>query len=154
MTIVAGGKECACGNRGCWEVYASAASAASLYAGEGSSANVGMPLRFVEIVARAEAGDLQALTTLDRIGEYLGIGISNVITGVGVSQVVVSGRIVHGWKFIERSLQAAVAGTMAGRLSHWSVERGQPTGAGLGGAFEVAIEHYFTKLAKLTPAAA
>jgi hypothetical protein len=24
----------------------------------------------------------------------------------------------------------------------------------LGGAFEVAIEHYFTKLAKLTPAAA
>lgn len=154
MTIVAGGKECACGNRGCWEVYASAASAASLYAGEGSSANAGMPLRFVEIVARAEAGDLQALTTLDRIGEYLGIGISNVITGVGVSQVVVSGRIVHGWKFIERSLQAAVAGTMAGRLSHWSVERGQPTGAGLGGAFEVAIEHYFTKLAKLTPAAA
>ncbi len=154
MTIVAGGKVCACGNRGCWEVYASAASAASLYVGEGATARGGTPPRFVDIVARAEAGELQALTTLDRIGEYLGIGISNVITGVGVSKVVVSGRIVHGWKFVQKSLESAVARTMAGRLSHWSVERGQPTGAGLGGAFEVAIEHYFTQLAKLTPAAA
>src|SRR5204863_6562929 len=30
MTIVAGGKSCACGNRGCWERYASAASGATL----------------------------------------------------------------------------------------------------------------------------
>ena len=34
MTIVAGGKQCVCGNRGCWEKYASAASAASLYMGD------------------------------------------------------------------------------------------------------------------------
>ena len=152
MTIVAGGKRCACGNRGCWEVYASAASAAVLYSGEKTT--VETPPRFVEIVARAEAGELQALTTLERIGEYLGIGIGNVITGLGVSQVVVSGRVVHGWKFVQKSLLNAVAGTMAGRLSNWSIEPGQPTGAGLGGALEVAIEHYFTGLAKLTPAAA
>src|SRR5205085_11639909 len=34
MTIVAGGKPCVCGNRGCWEKYASASSAASLYLGD------------------------------------------------------------------------------------------------------------------------
>jgi predicted NBD/HSP70 family sugar kinase len=34
MTIVAGGRPCVCGNRGCWEKYASAASAASLYMGD------------------------------------------------------------------------------------------------------------------------
>src|SRR5687768_8324758 len=34
MTIVAGGKPCVCGNRGCWEKYASAASAASLFLGD------------------------------------------------------------------------------------------------------------------------
>ena len=152
MTIVAGGKRCACGNRGCWEVYASAASAASLYLGESTKGET--PPRFVEIVARAEAGELQALTTLERIGEYLGIGIGNVITGLGVSQVVVSGRIVHGWKFVQRSLQSALAGTMAGRLSNWSIEQGQPTGAGLGGALEVAIEHYLAGLAGPTRAAA
>lgn len=155
MTIVAGGERCACGNRGCWEVYASAASASSLYAGESTTSAGGeTQLRFVEIVARAEAGESRAQSTLERVGEYLGIGISNVITGVGVSQVVVSGRVVHGWKFIQKSLQEAVARTMAGRLSHWSVEPGQPTGAGLGGALEVAIEHYLTGLAGSTKAAA
>ncbi|MET0624024.1 MAG: ROK family protein, partial [Pyrinomonadaceae bacterium] len=34
MTIVAGGKVCRCGNRGCWEMYASAAAASSLYTGD------------------------------------------------------------------------------------------------------------------------
>ena len=154
MTIVAGGKRCACGNRGCWEVYASAASAASLYENERISASGETPLRFVEIVACAEAGESRAQATLERIGEYLGIGISNVIAGLGVSRVVVSGRIVHGWKFVQKSLNEAVAGTMAGRLSHWSVEQGQPTGAGLGGALEVAIEHYLTELAGPARAAA
>ena len=154
MTIVAGGERCACGNRGCWEVYASAAGAASLYMGKSSSARGERPPRFVEIVARAESGEPRARSTLERVGEYLGIGISNVITGLGVSQVVVSGRVVHGWKFVQKSLQEAVARTMAGRLSHWSVEPGQPTGAGLGGALEVAIEHYLTGLAGSTSAAA
>jgi len=77
MTIVAGGKSCACGNRGCWERYASAASAAALYAGERRHANGGRPLRFVDIVARAEAGETRAQVTLERIGNYLGIGIGN-----------------------------------------------------------------------------
>ncbi|MCU1265462.1 MAG: Transcriptional regulator/sugar kinase [Acidobacteria bacterium] len=154
MTIVAGGKQCACGNRGCWELYASATSAASLYAGDRASARGHRSPRFVEVVARAEAGELRAQATLARIGGYLGIGISNVITGLGVSRVVVSGRIVHGWKFVQQSLREAVAGSMVGRLSNWSVEQGQPTGAGLGGALEVAIEHYLTGLAESTRAAA
>ena len=154
MTIVAGGTTCACGNRGCWEVYASAASAASLYLGEETFTRRGTPPRFVEIVARAEAGELRARATLERIGEYLGIGISNVIAGLGISQVVVSGRVVHGWEFVQKSLREAVAGTMAGRLSNWSVEQGQPTGAGLGGALEVAVEHYLTELAGPARAAA
>jgi predicted NBD/HSP70 family sugar kinase/plasmid maintenance system antidote protein VapI len=81
MTIVAGGKSCACGNRGCWERYASASSASALYAGDRVRLRGNKPQNFVEIVARAEAGELRARATLARTGEYLGIGISNVITG-------------------------------------------------------------------------
>src|SRR5258706_10809218 len=125
MTIVAGGDLCACGNRGCWEVYASAAGAASIYLGAGASDGHEMPSRFIEIVARAREGELRAQTTLARVGENLGIGISNVITGLGVSRVVVSGRIVHGWSLIRKSLEETVAQTMAGRLSDWSIEPGQ-----------------------------
>ncbi len=80
------------------------------------------------------------------MGEYLGIGIGNVIGGVGIARVVVSGRVVHGWRFIEAPLKEALARTMAGRLAPWSVLPGEPTGAGLGGAIEVAVEQYLARL--------
>ncbi|HWS90069.1 MAG TPA: ROK family transcriptional regulator [Pyrinomonadaceae bacterium] len=144
MTIVAGGKTCVCGNRGCWERYASAPAAAALYVGERMQMGGQTPPRFVEIVARAEGGELRAQRTLERVGEYLGIGIANVIMGLGVSRVIVSGRLVYGWKFMREPLHSAVALSMAGRLQGWSVEPGEATGAGLGGALEVAAEGFIT----------
>ncbi|MDQ3651091.1 MAG: ROK family protein [Acidobacteriota bacterium] len=144
MTIVAGGKECACGNRGCWERYASATAAAALYGGDRAPVMNGTGPRFMDVVARAEGGERRAQSTLARVGEYLGIGIGNVISGLGVPRVVVSGRIVYGWKYLEEPLREMVARTMAGRLSNWSIVPGEPTGSGLGGALEVAIEQYLT----------
>lgn len=147
MTIVAGGKPCACGNRGCWERYASARSAASLYAGDRFSPSLhSAQIRYAEVVARAEAGERRAQATLEQTGEYLGIGIANVITGLGVGRVVVSGRIVLGWRFIKDPLRAAVARTMAGKLTSWSVQAGEAHGSGLGGAIEVAIDQYLASL--------
>lgn len=142
MTIVAGGKPCVCGNRGCWEKYASAASAASLYTGDrGAFDGAKMP-RFVEIVARAESGETRARRTLEKIGEYLGIGIANVIMGIGVQQVIVSGRLVYGWKYIEKPLRDAVKKSIVGKTSDWTIECGEPKGSALGGALEVAVEEY------------
>jgi predicted NBD/HSP70 family sugar kinase len=144
MTIVAGGKLCRCGNRGCWEMYASASATSALYVGDRVQFGGQAAPRFVEIVGRAEAGELRAQRTLERVGEYLGIGIANVITGLGVTRVIVSGRLVYGWKFMREPLHDAVAQSMAGRLSGWSVEPGEATGAGLGGALEVAAEGFLT----------
>lgn len=144
MTIVAGGKPCVCGNRGCWEKYASAASAASLYTGDRPlRPNETLP-RFVEIVAKATGGEIRAQRSLEKIGDFLGIGIANVIMGVGISRVIISGRLVYGWKFIERPLREAVQRSIIGKLEGWSVEAGEPTGAAIGGALEVAVEEYLT----------
>jgi predicted NBD/HSP70 family sugar kinase/plasmid maintenance system antidote protein VapI len=154
MTIVAGGKSCVCGNRGCWERYASASSAASLYAGDRRHARDSSPLRFVDIVARAAAGERRAQVTLERIGDYLGIGIANIISALGIARIVVSGRIVLGWKFIEGSLHQSVARTMVGRLATWSIQPGEPSGAGLGGALEVVIEQHLNAIVAETRSAA
>jgi predicted NBD/HSP70 family sugar kinase len=145
MTIVAGGKQCSCGNRGCWEVYASASAASALYMGDRVQLGGMKAPRYLEIVARAEAGEIRAQRTLERVGEYLGIGIGNVIAGLGVPRVIVSGRVVYGWKFINKSLNEAVGQSMAGKLAGWSVEKGEPRGAGLGGALEVAVEEYLAR---------
>lgn len=146
MTIVAGGKSCPCGNLGCWERYASAASAVELYRGETQRAKVNSTLRFTDLVVRANAGERRAQVTLDRVGTHLGIGIGNVICGLGVPHVVLSGDLVHGWKFIEAPARAAIARSLCGRLSDWSLVAGESHGSELGGALEVAIEHYLLKL--------
>lgn len=142
MTIVAGGKPCVCGNRGCWEKYAAASAASALYTGDRVTLGGAEPPRFIEIVERAEAGEIRARRTLERIGDYLGIGIGNVITGLGVPHIIISGRLVYGWKFIKEPLFEAVGKSMAGKLADWTIERGEPKGAAIGGALEDAVEEY------------
>jgi predicted NBD/HSP70 family sugar kinase len=144
MTIVAGGKPCVCGNRGCWERYASASSAASLYMGERVQLGGMRALSYADLVARAESGEVRAQRTLERVGEYLGIGIANLVVGLGVPRVIVSGRVVYGWRFISEPLRNAVAQGMAGKIAGWSIEPGDPGGAALGGALEVAVDEFIT----------
>lgn len=144
MTIVAGGKLCVCGNRGCWERYAAASAAPALYNGDRAQTK-DRQLRFVEIVGRAEAGETKARRTLERIGEYLGIGIGNVITGLGVPNVILSGRLVYGWKFIKPTLYKAVDASLVGKLNDWTIECGEPKGSAIGGALEVAVEEYLMR---------
>ena len=146
MTIVAGGKQCVCGNRGCWEKYASAAAAASLYLGDRPLRRGETLPRFVEIVAKAENGDNRSRRTLEMIGDYLGIGIANVIMGIGIPRVVISGRLVYGWQFIEGPLREAIKRSIVGKTEGWSVEAGSPAGAALGGALEVAVESYLASV--------
>lgn len=146
MTIVAGGKQCVCGNRGCWEKYASAAAAASLYVGDRRLRPGETIPRFVEIVAKAENGDNRSRRTLEMIGDYLGIGIANVIMGIGIPRVIISGRLVYGWKFIEDPLREAISRSIVGKAEGWSVEAGSPAGAAIGGALEVAVEDHLAVL--------
>ena len=146
MTIVAGGKKCVCGNRGCWEQYASAASAASLYLGDMAVRRDGHVPRFIDIVTKAENGETRARRTLEIIGDHLGIGIANVIMGTGIPRVIVSGRLVYGWKFISEPLFAAIKRSVIGKLDGWSVEQGSPAGAAIGGALEIAVEEYLRNL--------
>lgn len=146
MTIVAGGKQCVCGNRGCWEKYASAAAAASLYVGDRRLRPGETAPRFIEIVTKAENGDNRSRRTLEMIGDYLGIGIANVIMGIGIPRVIVSGRLVYGWQFIEAPLREAISKSIVGKTEGWSVEAGSPAGAAIGGALEVAVEEYLSTI--------
>jgi predicted NBD/HSP70 family sugar kinase len=146
MTIVAGGKQCVCGNRGCWEKYASAAAGATLYLGDRPPARGEMVPRFVEIVSKAENGDNRSRRTLEKIGDYLGMGIANVVMGTGIPKAVLSGRIVHGWKFIKDPMNDAIKRSIVGKIEGWSVAAGSPIGFGLGGALEVAADDYLHSL--------
>ena len=121
---------------------ATAASAATLYLGDRPIRPGETLPRFVEIVSKAENGDIRSRRTLEKIGDYLGIGIANVILGTGVPRVIISGRLVYGWELIVEPLHAAIRRSIVGKVDGWSVEAGSPSGSALGGALEVAVEEY------------
>lgn len=86
-TIKIDGKTCRCGNKGCWELYASAdALYHSLYPG-----NSIQHKNFNEIVLRFKNGDSEVLKAVEQIGYYLGIGLANVINAYNPDAICIGG---------------------------------------------------------------
>ena len=105
MQVVPGGQRCECGNRGCWEQYASGnalvrearslMSANSPMASDllehvgGDPANLTGPL----ITEAARAGDQTAIELLAEIGQWLGVGIANLAAAFDPGIFVIGGGV-------------------------------------------------------------
>ncbi|MDF2630008.1 MAG: glucokinase [Symbiobacteriaceae bacterium] len=104
-TIDVAGPVCRCGNRGCWELYASEAALLAEVArrGGGAGASVGA------VADAARAGDAAAAGALAAVGEYLGVGIANIINTFNPALVVIGSSIAEGGEFILNPARRAVA---------------------------------------------
>jgi predicted NBD/HSP70 family sugar kinase len=103
VTISENGPKCSCGNRGCWEVFASN-SAAVRYYNEAKSPkhnkkdnHVPAATSFEDVLQFAEQGDLKALEALERMAHYLGRGIATLVTGLAPDIIVVVGEVTRAW---------------------------------------------------------
>jgi len=105
-TVVDDGIECRCGNRGCWEVYASNTAAVRYYYSQSasngrndkSSAKVmGPELAFDDIVRLAKQNDSKAVESINKMAHYLGVGIALLITGLAPDVIVVIGEVTRVW---------------------------------------------------------
>lgn len=115
MTVEPAGIPCSCGNRGCWEVYASNAATLKRYA-----QNSGKTLSdFEAFLDAARSGDPLACAALAETVKYLGIGIANIVNGINPEMVVIGGRITAARELIlepllreikERSLDKSFSG--------------------------------------------
>lgn len=103
QTVEMNGPLCGCGNHGCLEVYASGPAIAAEAA---RGVRQGWSTKIAELIdddlnkltpkivtQAAEMGDEFALEVWDRAGTYLGIGVANVLTCVGVKRVVIAGGV-------------------------------------------------------------
>ncbi len=91
--IQVGGLPCRCGSHGCLEAYVGAEEALRRYGstvGSRPFSGTGTEPRLNELAARADS-DPAALETLTRVGEYLGIGIANLVNLLNPDLVVLSG---------------------------------------------------------------
>ncbi|MDQ3748728.1 MAG: ROK family protein [Acidobacteriota bacterium] len=115
VSINESGPLCKCGNRGCWEVYASNTAAINEYVqvtpsnnskkqnnrfNESYSIERDKP-SFDDILYLSEQGDTRAIETIERMGYYLGVGLSMLISGMAPSMIVLIGEVTRAWKRIE-----------------------------------------------------
>ncbi|MDQ3805397.1 MAG: ROK family transcriptional regulator [Acidobacteriota bacterium] len=100
---------CSCGNRDCWEAFASERAAVARFR-KNSAEKGGAPVRacFREVVERALGGERAAIEALTETAHYLGIGISNLIVGLSPEAVVVGGHITRAWPIVSASLEETI----------------------------------------------
>jgi glucokinase-like ROK family protein len=154
--IVPQGPECACGRRGCLETYASGPALARMameIAREHEDsilhALVGGRLEYITaetVCLAADGGDAAALEIFERMGYYLGIGISNLINLLNPERIILNGRVARAGRFFIPSLMRTLE-EHAWHISKRNIEVSDlENGAVLGAAGVVLQEIYNNKL--------
>jgi predicted NBD/HSP70 family sugar kinase len=105
MTIEVNGKKCRCGNEGCWELYASEQALINKAEQLGIELPSNGEFALKNLLILAENGQKDAITLFKKIGDYLGVGINNIINIFNPQQVIIGNRMASSQKWIEESLQ-------------------------------------------------
>lgn len=100
ISIDISGAECRCGQRGCWDLYASDKATINRYMElrDSGGRRLSTMRKLIELV---EAGDLAATEAVRETARYLGIGITGLINGLDPEVVVIGGEITKVWGVIE-----------------------------------------------------
>jgi glucokinase len=127
MRVVPGGIRCGCGNRGCWEQYASGSAllreARELVAsGTPHGAALaercaGDPalLRGEHVTQAARAGDQAGIELLADLGTWLGEGAASVAAILDPELIVVGGGVIDAGELLLEPTRTAYARTLTGR---------------------------------------
>ncbi|WCT55161.1 ROK family protein [Paenibacillus kyungheensis] len=103
MSVESYGLPCSCGSQGCWELYASelAYDHAVKEPIPGSTT--------ADWVRRAEFDEPEARDLFQKIGEYLGVGITNLVNGFNPELVIIGGHMRQAEPWIDQYLQEVVS---------------------------------------------
>jgi glucokinase len=127
MTVVPDGRRCACGNRGCWEMYASGTALARdarelaeispvaahrllQFAGGDPAALTG-----ADVTTAAREGDPAAAEIFTVMGRWLGRGIASLAAALDPSVVVIGGGVSEAGDLLLRPAQETFADSLTGR---------------------------------------
>jgi len=127
QVIVPGGHRCECGNRGCWEQYASGnalgrearelADANSPVAQELLKAVGGRPeaITGATVTDLARAGDPASRELMEEVGEWLGLGLANLSAALDPGTFVIGGGLCDAGDLLVEPARKAYARNLTGR---------------------------------------
>ncbi len=111
------GIECACGNRGCLEMYASATATALRFRRGVEAGKTTLPEGFSNPLDQRSAADVHALAlkgsafareVLAETGRWLGVAIVSLIHVFNPDKVVLLGGLAGAWDFFHPALEAEI----------------------------------------------
>lgn len=127
-----GARDCACGQRGCWQQYASATALVAQY---GAGSRQGSVVDCQTIFERATCGEQRAQALVDELCSAIAVGCINLSRLASVPLVVLTGGVaeagdrfinrvnehiaIRSWQIappLSRAVGAGVAGSLAGVL--------------------------------------
>lgn len=127
MQVVPGGHPCPCGNRGCWERYASGdalvRAARELVLADSPAAHVlrdlggrdAARLTGPMVTEAARNGDPLATELLGDVGRWLGVGLANLAAALDPGCILVGGGVSAAGELLLGPTRAAFAGQLLGR---------------------------------------
>ncbi len=134
--VEAGGPLCGCGSYGCLEVYASANGLIRLAKAAGNAEDASPAMRSLtsqafmplDVALLAETGDRSAQRAFERLGNYLGLGLANLISTLDPPMIVVGGGVASAWPLFAPAMVAAmrehsVVYRLVGPTQHKIMER-------------------------------
>jgi predicted NBD/HSP70 family sugar kinase len=102
-TIEMDGKLCRCGNRGCWELYASEQALLE------EAARLSLPSHDMDsLLQLADEGVPEAIQLFERIGAYLAVGMTNMIHTFNPKSVIIGNRFAGAGRWLELPVQREV----------------------------------------------
>ncbi|WP_145414503.1 ROK family transcriptional regulator [Paenibacillus xylanexedens] len=102
MSIEAEGLPCSCGNRGCWELYASE----KVYEHPNQQHLPAYTTK--ELIEHARNGHQDVIALYDIIGRKLGVGITNIVNSFNPERIIIGGPLSEAKPWIESALKQVV----------------------------------------------
>jgi len=135
------GPLCACGRRGCWEVFASNRAALRYYQESGSPS---AGLSFLDLLSLADQGDKRAGEALKTMAHYLGRGMRMLVAGFAPERIVVVGDLTRSWKRFEAVIRPEVlAQVLPGGVTPQLIPAREGGVARLRGTIALVLENDF-----------
>lgn len=151
MLVNPTGRPCGCGARGCWETEA---GELALLRHAGVSTDLPGPTAVDEVLARADAGDRDALAALAEVGWWLGVGAGDLVNLLNPTLLVLGGLHHRLFPRVEDSVRAGLLSRALAAAEQ--VVRVVPSEIGadapLIGAAELAFDRLLADPAGVAPA--
>ncbi len=103
MIITSGGKKCGCGNRGCWQQYASGKAIEKLY-----YEFYGNKKKAKDIATDSIKGIKQDKKVIKKSASYLAIGLVNIINTVNPEIIIVGGSVVKQKEILDLAVKEVI----------------------------------------------